>query len=158
MKRQISALTGIKRCMRMCIEVISNKNDLFCVGIQNIRYITKDMCEIQCGPSLRYNRFPLSSQRLRDHKNICDTVAHIYGIDLFGLSRFTRDAVFPPISCLFISSTQTTGRSGSYGRWQTSNTASIFDTNSASAAGIHHSFTSQGLISFFLSRHKRYCP
>jgi hypothetical protein len=30
-----------------------------------------------------------------------------------------------PISCLVASSAQTTGRSGSYGRWYTSNTSSI---------------------------------
>jgi len=54
------------------------------------------------------------------------------------------------MSCLLVSSRQTTGRWGSYGRLYTSNTSSTFQTNSALAfGGVHHAFFSQGLSSFF---------
>lgn len=62
------------------------------------------------------------------------------------------------MSCLFISLMHTTGRSGSYGRWYTSRTSSMDATNSTPAFGIHHSFPSHGLSSFFSLRHIQYCP
>ena len=53
------------------------------------------------------------------------------------------------ISCLFVSLIHTTGHSRSYDYWYTSRTFSIAATNSAPAFGMHHSFTSHGLSSFF---------
>ncbi len=59
-------------------------------------------------------------------------------------------SAFSMISCLFVSSIQTTGLDGSYDLLiYIQNILHFCYRNSASAWGMHHSFTSHGLISFF---------
>ena len=116
--------------------------------VQGVGSILENICKIQCCAGLRHNSFPPACQGFGYHEYISNTVADIHGICFFRMARFTGDAGF--LYKLFVRFIYTDHRTeGAYGRWCTSSTSSIFATNSASASGMHHSFTSHGLISFF---------
>ena len=78
----------------MRVEVVCNKDDLFCPWIQGIGSVPEYLCKIQCCTGLRHNSFPPAYQGFGNHEYICNPVADIYGIQFFRLAWFTGDAGF----------------------------------------------------------------
>ena len=78
----------------MGIQVVSNKDYFFRPWVQGVGSVPENFCKIQCCAGLRHNRFPPACQRFRNHEDICNTAADIYGIYFFRLARFTGDTGF----------------------------------------------------------------
>lgn len=89
---------------------------------------------------------PASSSKIITHRQ--HHYGHIQNLP-FQAALAHRGYGFLLLAVLFVSSMQTTGLGGVYGRRETSGTSSSFATNPASAFGMHHSFTNHGLISVF---------
>ncbi len=59
--------------------------------------------KVQRSPRFRDNRIPFSSKRLKNHKDVRNTVAHIHRINFLRLSRRTGDSnFFNQLSACFI--------------------------------------------------------
>ena len=78
----------------MCIQIVCDKYNLFCPGIQRVRGIFEDICKIQCSSGFCYNRFSPACERFRDHKDIRNTITDIYGIHFLRMPRFTGNTGF----------------------------------------------------------------
>lgn len=141
-------------CTSMNVQIICYKDDLFGSWIQLVRHISKNLRKIHSCSTFCHNCLSYAWKWLVDHKYIRNSITDIFIIYFFSWpdSQGMRACW---ISCLLVSSIQITGTIGSYGRWYNS---TIFATNSASASGIHHSFTSHGLILFFPSLHIQWYP
>ena len=101
----------------MCIEVIANQQNLFCVWEMHIHYISADMCEINASALVSDFNVSKAVVGCENHEQIADAIAFIFRIISIRFAHITGAAgAFPEERCLLVSSTHTTGRLGSSGR------------------------------------------
>ena len=142
----------IKRSKFMCIQIVHDEYNLLRLGEMDINQIAHTVGEINHRAPVGDFDMPPCFQGSEKEKQITRPIPFILIIILGqipGLGGNGKRVSF--VCCLPPSSKQTKGRFGSCGRWYTSSTSSMAQTNSAlSFSGMHHSSFNQGLSSFFL--------
>ena len=70
----------IQRTRLVCIEVIANQQNLFCVWEMHIHYISADMCEINASALVCDFNVSKAEKGCENHKQIADAIAFIFRI------------------------------------------------------------------------------
>ena len=127
----------------MCVKVVADKDDLFCIGVILIHQPLYLM-----GPVTLFSGFidgapPPSAQRFVEHEGAAGAF-FLYSWSSFLIwlvSDISIGWYASPCSSMGCSSIQTRGTSGSYGLEYSSSTSSMAATNAAFwSGGMHHIF------------------
>ena len=65
----------------MCIQIIHDQNDFFCIRIHDIREILNFLCPISGSSMFSYADMPDTAKRLTKYEDTTSAVSHILRID-----------------------------------------------------------------------------